>query len=100
RIMEEYGPDRLRVVFRDLPLEAHPRAVPSALAAHCADEQGKFWEYHDLLFQNQTQLEDANLLEYAKRLSLDEEKFTQCYQSRKYEGRVQRSVREADLLQL
>lgn len=100
KIKEEYGPDQLRVVFRDLPLETHPRALPSALAAHCADEQGKFWEYHDLLFENQTQLEDENLLDYAKRLSLNEDKFARCYESKKYEGRIQRSIREADLLQL
>lgn len=100
RIKEEYGPEKIRVVFRDLPLETHPRAVPAALAAHCAEEQGKFWEFHDLLFANQTQLENENFFEYAKQLDLNTEKFTQCYESRKYDGRIKRSVREADLLQL
>jgi thiol-disulfide isomerase/thioredoxin len=54
QLKKEYGPDKIRVVFRDMPLPSHDRAVPAALASHCANEQGKFWEYHDLLFQNQT----------------------------------------------
>lgn len=54
-----YGAD-LRLVFKYLPLSFHDRARPAALAAACADEQGKFWEMHDLLFQGA--LDDASIL--------------------------------------
>lgn len=54
-----YGAD-LRVVFKYLPLPFHARARPAALAAACADEQGRFWEMHDLLFRGA--LDDASIL--------------------------------------
>ncbi len=63
QVKAEYG-DKVRVVFRDFPLEFHERAVPAAIAAHCADAQGKFWPMHDLLFANQEALDDTSLLGY------------------------------------
>jgi protein-disulfide isomerase len=74
-------PDKLRVVFLDFPLEQHPRARPAAVAAHCAGQQGAFWTYHDLLFDNQTKLEDDDLLGYAKTTKLNLEKFNSCSES-------------------
>lgn len=62
----------LRFVFRHFPLtRIHPHAEQAALAAEAAGEQGKFWEMHDLLFENQQALEDENLLGYARSLNLD-----------------------------
>ena len=56
QIIQNYG-DRVRFVFRDFPLTSiHDYALKAAEASECADEQGKFWEYHDLLFKNQTAL--------------------------------------------
>jgi protein-disulfide isomerase len=63
---------RLRFVFRNFPLStAHPHAAAAAEAAEGAAAQGKFWEMHDLLFENQHALEPEDLLAYASRLGLD-----------------------------
>ncbi len=98
QIKKEYGPDKVRVVFRDMPLPSHGRAVPSALAAHCANEQGKFWEMHDALFNNQAKLADADLKEHAKTLKLDEAKFNECFDKKKHMSIVDKSRKEAEAL--
>jgi protein-disulfide isomerase len=67
--------DKVRFVFRNFPLPNHPRARPAALAASAAHAQGKFWQYHDLLFANQGHLENSDLLAFAKTAGLDVEKF-------------------------
>src|SRR6266705_493075 len=66
--------DRLRFVFRNFPLsQIHPHAEHAAEAAEAAAGQGKFWEMHDILFENQSALEDDNLAQYAESLGLDSE---------------------------
>ncbi len=87
QIEEEYGED-VALVFRHYPLSFHPNAVPAALASECAAEQGKFWEYHDILFENQNALTEADLMSYAKTLKLDEDQFSECYKSQKYQDKV------------
>lgn len=73
-----YG-DRIRFVYRDFPIaELHPDAVLAAEAGECADEQGKFWAYHDILFQNQNDLSRAALRQYADAVGLDRAKFDRC----------------------
>src|SRR5262245_12634267 len=73
-VRERMGP-RLRFVFRHFPLaQVHPHAMPAAEAAEAAGEQGKFWEMHDALFQNQKALADADLIRYAQALGLDAER--------------------------
>jgi protein-disulfide isomerase len=68
--------DKVRFVFRNFPLaEAHPHAEHAAEAAEAAGAQGKFWEMHDLLYENQDALEDADLALYAKALHLDVPRF-------------------------
>lgn len=98
RIKQEYGPDKVKIVFRDMPLPSHPRAVPASLAAHCANDQGKFWEFHNTLFQNQQKLEDADLKGYAKTLGLDEKAFNECFDSKKHQALVEKSRKEAESL--
>ena len=67
---------RIRFVFRHFPIEsAHPHAMHAAQAAEAAGGQGKFWQMHDLLFDNQRHLKMANLREYAQRLDLDMPRF-------------------------
>jgi protein-disulfide isomerase len=67
---------RMRFVFRHFPLtEIHPRALPAAEAAEAAGAQGRFWQMHDLLFDNQPALADADLLRYAGALGLDLPRF-------------------------
>jgi protein-disulfide isomerase len=80
---------QVRWVYRHLPLsEIHPMAVPAAEAAECASDQGQFWEYAELLFQRQEQLDDLQLVAIANDLGLDEQRFTACRQSRGQRERV------------
>lgn len=73
-VMEKHGSD-VRVFFKDLPLPFHKEAGPAARAAHAAGKQGKFWEYHDLLFENQKELNSAPYEKLAEQLGLDVEQF-------------------------
>jgi protein-disulfide isomerase len=74
-VLERFGA-RIRFVFRHFPVEsAHPNAMHAAQAAEAAGGQGKFWQMHDLLFENQRHLKIANLREYAQRLELDMPRF-------------------------
>jgi protein-disulfide isomerase len=74
-MLERFGA-RTRFVFRHFPVEsAHPHAMHAAQAAEAAGGQGKFWQMHDLLFDNQRHLKMANLREYAQRLELDMPRF-------------------------
>ena len=84
QIIETYG-DQIRYVFKDLPLTSiHPNAVPAANAAHCAQEQNAFWEYHELLFSMQLGLNNNAYLAYANALGLDEGTFETCLTERRY----------------
>jgi len=79
-VLRVYG-DKIRVVYRDLPLPNHTHAPKAAEAAHCAGEQGKYWEMHAKLFANQRALEVPALKGYAKDLKLDQAKFDKCLDS-------------------
>jgi protein-disulfide isomerase len=80
---------KLKYVFQDYPLDQiHPQARKAALSAHCAGEQGKYWEMHDLLFQNQQALASLQLSEHARNLGLDGATFDACLESAKYAVRV------------
>jgi protein-disulfide isomerase len=79
-VMRVYG-DKIRLVFRDLPLPNHQNAPKAAEAAHCAGEQGKYWEMHAKLFANQRALEVPALKGYAKDLKLDQAAFDKCLDS-------------------
>ncbi len=95
RIKKEYGPDKVKIVFRDMPLPSHARAPFASQAAHCAGDQGKFWEYHNALFENQSKLEDKDFDQHAKTLALDEAKFKECYTTKKHQALVDKSAKEA-----
>lgn len=71
-------PNDLRVVFFHFPLSFHEKAMPAAIAAQCANAQGKFWEYHDKMFANQASLSPPSFSTWAKELGLDEAKFSAC----------------------
>jgi protein-disulfide isomerase len=83
--------DRLRFVFRNFPLtEIHPRAAPAAAAAEAAATLGAFWPMHDLIFEHQDALDDADLLTYATQLNLDPDAFTAALTSPAIEERIRR----------
>jgi protein-disulfide isomerase len=86
---------KVKYVFRDLPLPFHKQAFKAAEAAHCGGEQGKFWEMHDLLFQNQTALGPEQLPAHAKSLGLDGTKFQQCLDSGKFEAGIKKDIADA-----
>ena len=77
RLMAEHK-GRLRLVWKDSPLPSHPDARPAAEAARCAADQGKFWDYHDKLFDNQKSLNKGKLRDYAKQVKLDQAAFDSC----------------------
>jgi protein-disulfide isomerase len=81
-IEKTYGKD-VQIAFKHFPLEFHPNAMPAALAAEAAHEQGKFWEMHDKLFANQQQLDRATFEKYAQELGLDMAKFKAALDSQK-----------------
>ena len=96
-LLNEFGHD-LRYVFRHLPLsDVHPRAQLAAEAAEAADDQGAFWEMHDLLFDRQDALEPKNLVEYARELGLDVDRFTEQLRRHEHAGRIASDVDDADL---
>ena len=81
---------RVSLAYLDLPLrDIHPQAQLAAEASRCAGEQGKFWEYHDLLFANQSKLDRPGLVELAHGLKLDEKQFDSCLSSGKYAAQIE-----------
>jgi len=89
--------DTLKLVFRDLPLASHKNAKIAAEAAECADEQGKFWEYNDLLFENQHSLGIESLKEFAKNTGLDTKEFNNCLNSGRQTPEVEKDIADAQL---
>jgi protein-disulfide isomerase len=86
-------PDQVALAFRDFPLSSiHPQAYGAAEASRCALEQGKYWEYHDLLFTDQNALEKAGLLASAKKLQLDEKQFETCLSSGKFKAQIEQDT--------
>jgi protein-disulfide isomerase len=93
QVMEKYG-DKVRMVYRDFPLSFHPRAIPAAVAANCAGDQGKYWEMHDLLMDDQRSLEDADLTAHATTLQLDLAKWNTCRQDPAQAAEVQKDFED------
>jgi protein-disulfide isomerase len=92
QVQQKYG-SRVRVVWKDFPLfRIHPQALKAAEAGRCAEEQGKFWPYHDRLFANQNALMVDDLKKYAQDLSLDTARFNSCMDSSKYAARVKEGI--------
>ncbi len=80
RVLEEYK-GKVRLVYRDFPLDGHASAQKASEAALCASDQGKYWEMHELLFANQEALAVPQLKTYAGQLGLDQGKFDGCLDS-------------------
>ena len=90
---------KIKYVFKHVPLEQiHPAALKAAEAAECASEQGRFWEMHDRLFNNQSALSSTNIAFYAQAIGLDTTKFSQCLDTGKNVAAIRRSQVEADEL--
>jgi protein-disulfide isomerase len=88
---------RVRFVYRDFPLSSlHPSALKAAEAARCAGDQQRYWEYHDALFQNQSSLEETELVRRAQTLKLDTTAFKLCLNSGQYSSAIKESLAEAE----
>jgi protein-disulfide isomerase len=81
---------KLRFIFRNFPLaDAHPNAMHAAIAAEAAALQGKFWEMHDIIFENQIHLGDNHLVKYAASLGLDTDQFKSDFEKPETTERVE-----------
>lgn len=96
--IEDTYQDKVRIVWKHLPLDIHKEAVGAALAAEAARKQGKFWEYHDRLFANQKRLGPEDLKQHAKDLQLDLRRFEADLLNADDKKRVDADVAEAGTL--
>lgn len=91
-VVKQYG-DKVRLVFRQLPLASiHPFAEKAAVASLCAEAQGHFWEMHDLLFEDQSKLQDEDLKNKAATLGLDADAFNKCLDSGRFGAMINEDV--------
>ena len=102
-IMDEYiNEGKVKLVFRDFPIQSiHPNAVPASVAAECANEQGKFKEMHDMLFERQNEWnnqETSGAIElfnqYAREMELKQEQFESCLTSAKYVEEIKKDLND------
>ena len=98
QVLERY-PGKVKLVYRDFPLEGlHPQARAAAEAARCANDQGKFWEYHDVLYTTAPRGAPDDLHRYAAQVGLDVPKFDQCVSSGAHRAAVKRDMEEGSRL--
>ncbi len=93
QVIERYGAD-VRFVFKHLPLSIHKQALPAALAAYCAGQQGSFWQYHDALFSAET-VSAATMERIASQINLDAVRFNSCLKSDDPRNAVLKDSQEA-----
>jgi protein-disulfide isomerase len=96
KVMAEYG-DKIRFVVRDFPLTSlHQNAFKAALAANAANAQGKFFEYTELLYNNQNALDTASLKKYAAQVGLNQKQFDADLDGEKYASEVRKDMTEGE----
>jgi len=93
QVVDKY-PEKIRVVFKNYPIRSHQYAEKAALAALAADRQGKFWEFHDLLFADYRNLDDEKVREFARELNLDMEKFESDWSDPRLSAQIQTDTRQ------
>lgn len=92
-IKEYVDTGKLKFVMREKPIASlHRNAIGASLAALCANDQGKYWEMHNVMFENQRALTDENLKQYASNLGLDTKEFDQCLDSKKYAKQIDEDI--------
>lgn len=104
KLLTDYN-NQIKLVFRHFPLSQHKNALLAAQAAEAANEQGKFWEMHKLLYTNQSAWSESDqalslFVEYAGQLGLNKETFTTSLQSQKFLSRVQSDQKDGNSLNI
>jgi len=102
RIKKEYvDTGRVRIVFRDFAQDVHPEALMTAMAAECADDQGKYWEFHDKAFREQdrrgrdvVRYRIADVKRWATEIGLEPTAFNECLDSERYKAEVQKDYKD------
>jgi len=95
QVLEKY-PNEVKLVFKNFPLRNHKFAMPAAIAALAAEKQGKFWEFHDLLFKDFNRLNAQKVKEIAQQLNLDMEKFDKDQRDPQIRAMINRDVSEGN----
>lgn len=93
QVLEQH-PGQVRVVFKNFPLRNHPMAYKAALAAMAADLRGKFWDFHDRVFQNHNRLSDPILMQIRKEMDLVDPAFESLMKNPEIAGLIQRDAQE------
>ncbi|MEM4271761.1 MAG: thioredoxin domain-containing protein [Candidatus Pacearchaeota archaeon] len=83
--------EKVKLVYMDVPLDIHPYSVEAGEAAICAGEQGKYWEYHDILFERQSEINDSSLVVFALEIGLNESEFNLCLNANSTKERIKQS---------
>jgi protein-disulfide isomerase len=91
-VLEKY-PDQVKLIFLSFPLTNHKFSKKAAIAAFAAKRQGKFWEYHDLLFANLESVDDEKLLQIAREVGLNMERFEKDLNDLKIVARINQDIR-------
>jgi protein-disulfide isomerase len=91
QVLEKYPKD-VKVVFKNFPLQNHKYAMKAAVAALAADSQGKFWEFHDLLFENYNKLDDQKIQDIAVAVGLNLEEYEKMKKDPSIQGKVRRDL--------
>ena len=92
----EKNPNQVKLVFKNFPLRNHKFAMPAAIAALAAEEQGKFWEFHDLLYKDYNRLNEQKVKDIAQQLNLDMEKFEKDRKDPQIKALINRDLAEGN----
>jgi len=91
QVLEKY-PRNVKFVYKNFPLRSHRFAVKAALAALAADSQGKFWAFHDQLFENYNRIDDQKIRDIAKSLQLDEAEFDKKMRDPEIQNKIRQDI--------
>jgi protein-disulfide isomerase len=95
QVLEKY-PNQVKLVFKNFPIRNHKFAMPAAIAALAAERQGKFWEFHDLLFKDYNRLNEQKIKDIAQQLKLDMEKFEKDRKDPQIRAMINRDLAEGN----
>jgi len=105
RLKKEYiDTGKVRFVFRDFPQQGHPQAIAAAMAAECADDQGRYWPFHDKVFREQdrrgqpdevVQFRTADIKRWATDIGLEAAPFNECFDTGRHKDEVMKDYEDA-----